>query len=109
MINLSDPAEECATFYAKMLDHDYTTKEVFNKNFFKVNWHHIVNVKRPFLDSLFAAWNILSFGHIQSYFTQDWRKIMTDDERNKIRDFSKCDFSEMSEFFKKMTEERKNR
>lgn len=34
---------------------------------------------------------------------------MTEDERNKIRDLSKCDFSEMSEFFKKVTEDRKNR
>ena len=47
---LSDLAEECATFYGKMLDHDYTTKEVFNKNFFK-----------------------------------DWRKMMTEKEKDHIR------------------------
>jgi len=35
-MKLSEEAEECAAFYAKMLDHDYTAKEVFNKNFFKV-------------------------------------------------------------------------
>lgn len=28
------PAEEVMTFYARMLDHDYTSKTVFNKNFF---------------------------------------------------------------------------
>ncbi|XP_066261662.1 DNA topoisomerase I, mitochondrial [Euwallacea similis] len=33
-IELSPKAEEIAGFYAKMLDHDYTTKEAFNKNFF---------------------------------------------------------------------------
>ena len=40
-----------ATFYGRMIDHDYTQKEVFNKNFFK-----------------------------------DWRKVMTDREREIIRD-----------------------
>ena len=34
-MRLSEDTEECATFYGRMLDHDYTTKEVFNKNFFK--------------------------------------------------------------------------
>ena len=33
-LRLSEASEEVATFYAKMLDHDYTQKEVFNKNFF---------------------------------------------------------------------------
>ena len=66
-MRLSEDAEECATFYGKMLDHDYTTKEVFNKNFFK-----------------------------------DWRKSMTDKEKEKIRDLSKCDFSEINTYFKKV-------
>ena len=73
-MSLSEPTEEVATFYGKMLDHDYTTKEVFNKNFFK-----------------------------------DWRKVMTEKEKEKIRDLSKCDFSEINEYFKKVSEERKNR
>ena len=33
-VRLSEAAEEVATFYAKMLEHDYTSKEVFNRNFF---------------------------------------------------------------------------
>merc|ERR1712130_858183 len=65
---------ECATFYGRMLDHDYTTKEVFNKNFFK-----------------------------------DWRKTMSAEEKEIIRDLSKCDFSEIDAHFKKYSEERKNR
>lgn len=48
VMRLSEEAEEVATFYGRMLDHDYTTKEVFNKNFFK-----------------------------------DWRKVMTNEEREK--------------------------
>jgi len=71
---LTEETEECATFYGRMLDHDYTTKEVFNKNFFK-----------------------------------DWRKVMTEKEKDIIRDLSKCDFSEINEHFKKVSEERKNR
>lgn len=41
-MRLSEPAEEVATFYSKMLDHDYTTKEVFNRNFFQ-DWRKFMN------------------------------------------------------------------
>ena len=34
-MNLCTAAEEVASFYGAMLDHDYVTKDVFNKNFFK--------------------------------------------------------------------------
>ena len=73
-MKLSKGTEEIATFYGRMLDHDYTTRDVFNKNFFK-----------------------------------DWRKVMTNEEREKIRDLSKCDFNEINEYFKKVSEERKSR
>ena len=53
---------------------EYTTKEVFNKNFFK-----------------------------------DWRKVMTEKEKETIRDLSQCDFSEINEYYKKLSEEKKNR
>lgn len=39
-VKLSEPAEEVATFYARMLDHDYTTRELFNSNFFK-DWRKV--------------------------------------------------------------------
>ena len=39
-MSLSSEAEEVATFYGKMLEHDYVTKEVFNKNFFK-DWRKV--------------------------------------------------------------------
>ena len=42
-MELSEKAEEAAGFFAKMLDHDYTKKDIFCKNFFddwrKVCWH----------------------------------------------------------------------
>ncbi|TSX72110.1 DNA topoisomerase 1 [Bagarius yarrelli] len=71
-MKLSESAEEVATFYAKMLDHEYTTKDIFKKNFFK-----------------------------------DWRKEMTSEEKSKISDLNKCDFTEMSEYFKAQSEARK--
>nr|XP_015815507.2 DNA topoisomerase I, like [Nothobranchius furzeri] len=71
-MKLSPEAEEVATFFAKMLDHEYTTKDVFRKNFFK-----------------------------------DWRKEMTSEEKSKITDLKKCDFTEMSEYFKAQSEARK--
>lgn len=39
-MKLSEGAEEAATFFAKMLDHDYTTKDVFCKNFF-ADWRKV--------------------------------------------------------------------
>ncbi|KAL2091318.1 hypothetical protein ACEWY4_013581 [Coilia grayii] len=71
-MKLSPNAEEVATFFAKMLDHDYTTKDIFRKNFFK-----------------------------------DWRKEMTSEEKGKITDLNKCNFSEMSDYFKAQSEARK--
>merc|ERR1711997_129718 len=40
---------------------------------------------------------------------KDWRKTMSAQEKEIIRDLSKCDFSEIDAHFKKYSEERKNR
>ncbi len=64
-MKLSTASEEVASFYAHMLDHDYVTKEIFNKNFFK-----------------------------------DWRKFMTQSEKETITDLKKCDFTHMHTYFK---------
>lgn len=39
-VKLSLAAEEVAVFFAQMLDHEYTTKEVFRENFFK-DWRKV--------------------------------------------------------------------
>ena len=39
-IELSDAAEEAAGFFAKMLDHDYTKKDIFCENFFN-DWRKV--------------------------------------------------------------------
>uniref|UniRef100_A0A8D3D7I9 DNA topoisomerase I n=1 Tax=Scophthalmus maximus TaxID=52904 RepID=A0A8D3D7I9_SCOMX len=74
VMRLSPEAEEVATFFAKMLDHEYTTKDIFRKNFFK-----------------------------------DWRKEMTAEEKSKITDLKKCNFGELSEYFKAQSEARKSK
>lgn len=40
-MKLSASAEEVMTFYAKMLDHDYTKKSQFNDNFFR-DWKTVI-------------------------------------------------------------------
>lgn len=39
-MKLSPAAEEVALFFAQMLDHEYTTKEVFRNNFF-TDWRKV--------------------------------------------------------------------
>ncbi|CAG9784258.1 unnamed protein product [Diatraea saccharalis] len=41
-MRLSQDAEEVAGFYARMLDHDYTTKPAFNTNFFN-DWRKVMS------------------------------------------------------------------
>lgn len=71
-MHLSEETEEAATFYAKMLNHDYCTKKAFNDNFFK-----------------------------------DFRKTMNAKEREIIKDFNKCNFEEMHQYFVAESEKRK--
>ncbi|CAB4061455.1 TOP1 [Lepeophtheirus salmonis] len=40
---------------------------------------------------------------------KDWRKVMTREERDIITNLSKCDFREINTYYKKVSEERKNR
>jgi len=40
-VTLSETAEEVAGFYARMLEHDYTTREMFNSNFMK-DWRKVL-------------------------------------------------------------------
>uniref|UniRef100_A0A914NXB9 DNA topoisomerase 1 n=1 Tax=Panagrolaimus davidi TaxID=227884 RepID=A0A914NXB9_9BILA len=65
-------AEEVATFYARLFGHEYTTKDIFNNNFFN-----------------------------------DWRKLMTYEEREIIKDLNECDFSQLRNYFVSETEKRK--
>ena len=44
VMKLKIGTEEVATFYGKMLVNNYTTKEIFNNNFFN-DWRHIMSTK----------------------------------------------------------------
>jgi truncated hemoglobin YjbI len=50
-MELSTTTEEVASFYAKMLDHDYTSKAAFNKNFFK-DWRRVCTIIKTFLNTV---------------------------------------------------------
>ena len=41
-MKLRPESEEVMTFYAKMLDHDYTKKDIFNENFFR-DWRTVMS------------------------------------------------------------------
>ncbi|XP_039225265.1 DNA topoisomerase 1-like isoform X2 [Crotalus tigris] len=71
-VKLSRAAEEVATFFAKMLDHDYARKKIFRDNFFC-----------------------------------DWTQVMTPQERKKIKDLKKCDFSDIHDYFLEKQEAQK--
>lgn len=65
---LSDEAEEVAGFYARMIEHEYASKDIFNRN-----------------------------------FMEDWKKVMSDDERKVIKDLRKCNFKEMFDYFQRVS------
>lgn len=95
---LSADAEEVATFFAKMLDHEYTTKDVFRKNFFK-DWRKVHSAADSTVPS---AWE-----YFLSYVLTVAQQEMTSEEKAKITDLKKCNFSEMHQYFKAQTEARK--
>ncbi|CAI2734443.1 unnamed protein product [Schistosoma spindalis] len=83
-IKLSDHAEEVAGFYARMLDHDYTTKEVFNHNFFR-DWVKTMNEEeRRTIKSLSKC----DFREMHQYFLKlsEERKNRTKEEKQKIKE-----------------------
>lgn len=49
-MKLSPEAEEVATFFGKMLEHEYTTKDIFRKNFFK-DWRKVCGNDHSWLQS----------------------------------------------------------
>nr|CAG4643774.1 EOG090X0296 [Lepidurus arcticus] len=82
-MQLSQDSEEIATFYGKMLDHDYTTKEIFNKNFFK-DWRKtMTSTERETITDLKKC----DFSEMNTYFKEqsEQKKNMTKEEKLKIK------------------------
>lgn len=82
-LELSPEAEEVAGFYARMLEHDYTSKDIFNKNFFK-DWRKTMNEKER---ELIIDLKKCNFHELNEYFKQqsELRKQMTKEEKLEIK------------------------
>ncbi|XP_050954392.1 DNA topoisomerase I, mitochondrial isoform X2 [Labeo rohita] len=83
-VKLSPATEEIATFYAKMLDHEYTTKEVFQNNFFG-DWREVMTKdERKLIKTLSKC----DFSQILKYFVEksEERKNMTKEEKQVLKD-----------------------
>ncbi|XP_038606109.1 DNA topoisomerase 1 [Tachyglossus aculeatus] len=84
VMKLSPKAEEVATFFAKMLDHEYTTKDIFRKNFFKDWRKEMTNEEKSNITNLSKC----DFNHMSQYFKaqSEARKQMSKEEKQKIKD-----------------------
>lgn len=78
-MKLSEAAEEVATFYARMLEHDYTTKDAFNENFLHDWRKEMTSKEREVIVDLKKC----NFKHIHAYFVEksEQRKAMTKEEK----------------------------
>ncbi|XP_077542069.1 DNA topoisomerase I, mitochondrial-like [Haemaphysalis longicornis] len=82
-VKLSLEAEEVAGFYGRMLDHDYTAKEAFNKNFFQ-DWRKCMTAKEK---ELITDLKKCNFKEIDAYYKlkSEERKAMTKEEKQAIK------------------------
>lgn len=76
---LSEATEEVATFYAKMLTHDYTSKEKFNTNFFN-DWRKAMTDKEK---KIITELRKCNFKDMARYFQEksEERKAMSKEEK----------------------------
>ncbi|XP_067091014.1 DNA topoisomerase I, mitochondrial [Osmerus mordax] len=83
-VNLSPAAEEVALFFAQMLDHEYTTKEVFRNNFFKDWRKEMTHKERVLIQDL----NKCDFGELHNMHKQkvEARKSITKEEKLVIKE-----------------------
>ncbi|XP_075067721.1 DNA topoisomerase I, mitochondrial isoform X2 [Mixophyes fleayi] len=82
-MKLSLAAEEVATFYGKMLDHEYTSKEAFQKNFF-TDWKtQMTKEEKKIIKHLYMC----DFSEIHKYFTEknEARKALPKEEKQKLK------------------------
>ncbi len=85
-MRLSQDAEEIATFYSRLIEHDYTTKEVFNKNFFK-DWRKSMTKEEK---EVITDLKKCNFRPMYEYFVQksEERKAMSKEEKKVIEFFN---------------------
>ncbi|KAL5021568.1 hypothetical protein ScPMuIL_000723 [Solemya velum] len=82
-MKLSPNTEEVATFYGRMLDHDYTSKDIFNDNFFK-DWRKVMTPKEK---EILKDLKKCKFNEINDYFKQqsEERKNRTKEQKLKLK------------------------
>ncbi|NXO54647.1 TOP1M topoisomerase, partial [Aramus guarauna] len=83
-LKLSLATEEIATFYAKMLDHEYTTKEIFQNNFFN-DWRKEMTLKEQ---DIIKDLDKCDFREIHKYFVDksEARKALSKEEKQKLKE-----------------------
>jgi DNA topoisomerase-1 len=83
-MRLSPGTEEVAAFYAKMLDHEYTSKALFNTNFFK-DWRKVMTAaERERITDLTKC----DFRDMRDFFAaeSEQRKNMSKEDKLKIKE-----------------------
>ncbi|CAD5111129.1 unnamed protein product [Dimorphilus gyrociliatus] len=83
IMKLSEAAEEMATFYAKMLGHDYASKKIFNDNFFR-DWRKTMTTEERLKITDLSK---CDFREMHEYFLKktEERKAMTKEEKQEIK------------------------
>nr|CAG4649989.1 EOG090X0296 [Sida crystallina] len=83
-MRLSKEAEEVGAFYAHMLDHDYTAKDVFNKNFFK-DWRKFMTSQEK---EIITDLKKCDFTHMHKHFKEksEEKKNRTKEEKLKLKE-----------------------
>lgn len=83
IMKLSENAEEIAGFYARMIEHDYTTKQSFNDNFFK-DWRKSMTSKERETITKLPKCN---FRKMHAYFTSvsEKNKNRTKEEKAALK------------------------
>jgi DNA topoisomerase I len=95
-LKLSEGAEEVAGFYAKMLEHEYTSKKVFNDNFFKDWRKFMTDSEKKTITDLFKC----NFKPMHAFFTEqsernrnrskDEKKAIKEQNEDLIKEYGIC-------------------
>lgn len=82
-MELSQNAEEAAGFFAKMLDHDYTSKDVFCDNFFQ-DWRKEMTAKEA---EMIKKFTLCDFSQLHAYYQAraEERKAMSKEDKAKVK------------------------
>uniref|UniRef100_A0A0N5BN14 DNA topoisomerase I n=1 Tax=Strongyloides papillosus TaxID=174720 RepID=A0A0N5BN14_STREA len=84
VMKLSDEAEEVATFYARMIGHEYTEKEAFNTNFMN-DWQSVMTEKEK---GIITNLEKCDFSSMTRHFQEltEARKAMSKEEKQVLKD-----------------------